>query len=163
MKFCFKYVLLCFASISLMSCGGDDDICLSAEATPRLKIKFKTTSENGEDKLTRLDSLRIDVDYGNGTLNNMIKMKDVDSVTIPLRVDNSTFTDIYVSKSYKGPKSKVRVNYTTESIYVSPACGYKKLYHNVTSELLVKDPVLNVESPQNVIVDEKKAHLFLKF
>lgn len=149
--------------MSLMSCGSDDDICVSGEATPRLKIKFITASDNSGDKLTKLDSLRIDVDYGTGILKNMIKMKDVDSVIIPLRVDNSTFTDLYVSKSYKGPKSKVRINYTTEAVYVSPACGYKKTYHSVMAELLAKDPVLNVESPQNVIVDEKKAHLYLKF
>lgn len=160
MKFYFKYILGLLVFISLISCGGDDDICLSTEATPRLKIKFRNNSDN---KIIRLDSLRIDVDYGNGIPKNMIKMSNADSVTVPLRVDNSTFTDIYVSKSIKGPKSKVRINYTTEAIYVSPACGYKKLYHNVNPELLVKDPVLNVESPQNVILDENKAHLYLKF
>jgi len=146
--------------MSLVSCGSDDDICVSGEATPRLKIEFRNDSDN---KILRLDSLRIDVDYGDGTLKNMIKMKDADSVKIPLRVDNATFTDIYVSKTIKGPKSKIRINYTTEAVYVSPACGYKKTYHNVKSELLTKDPVLNVESLQNVIVDEKKTHIYLKF
>lgn len=110
-----------------------------------------------------MDSIRINVDYGNGEVKNMIKASKVDSVLIPMRVDNSLFTDIYVQETYSGPKSKIRVNYTTESIYVSPACGYKKLYYNVQSELLEKNPVLSIENKQNQIIDENKISLYLKF
>ena len=37
----------------LTSCENDDDVCVSGEATPRLKIKFKSA----DNKVLTLDSL----------------------------------------------------------------------------------------------------------
>lgn len=155
MKQYFLYFILLFAAIS---CGGDDDICDSGEGTPRMKIKFKNTSNQTK----TMDSLYVSADYG-GVLVNFGGMKNVDSIMLPLKVDDSPYTDIYFKIANDGDSSKVRVNYTRKPKYVSAACGVKILYENVNSQLLNTNPVISVENAQNSIENEDKTHLFLIF
>ena len=158
MKF-FRIFGVFFFLITLYSCGSDDDICLGGEATPRMKLKFKTKSTG---KLKTMDSLFINVDYGNGPIQLVAKSR-VDSVLIPLRVDDVPFTKIFVGITRKDVTSQIKVNYTTNSQYVSPACGVKKIYENLTSVLEVSNPVLDLEQNQNQITDESKTHFYLLF
>lgn len=158
MKF-LKIFLISLFLISLFSCGSDDDICLGGEATPRMKLRFKTQSTG---KLKTMDSLYVNVDYGNGPISVVAKSK-VDSILIPLRVDDVPFTKIYVGITKKAVTSEIKINYTTKSQYVSPACGVKRIYENVTSVLDVSNPVLAVEQNQNQITDESKTHFYLLF
>ena len=153
-------VLLFLLSIFLYSCGSDDDICISGEATPRMKIKFKTKSTG---KMKTLDSLFIAVDYGKGPVPVFGSVMKTDSVLIPLRVDETPFTEMYVGTSRKKVDSKIKLNYTTVAQYVSPACGIKKLYQNFIPELEVPNAVLGIEPNQTQIIDESKTHLFLLF
>ena len=155
-KFFFLLILLAFLS----SCGSDDDICIGGEASPRMKIKFKTQSSG---KLKTLDSLFIKVDYGQGPVAVFGSVLKTDSVLIPLRVDETPFTKIYIGLSRTTVNSELVVNYTTKSEYVSPACGIKRLYENVNSQLLVPGSVVGLEQNQNQIIDENKTHLFLLF
>jgi len=141
----------------MISCGGDDDICESGEGTPRMKIMFR----KGE-KITKLDSLKIYVDYGVRTV-DLGWSRNVDSIFIPLRVDESPYTDLFVKTSKKGDSSKIRVSYTRKSIYVSPGCGAKLNYENVSGQLLKPTPVIKVESGQNFIQDEQKTNIYLGF
>ena len=155
-KFFFLLILLAFLS----SCGSDDDICIGGEASPRMKIKFKTQSSG---KLKTLDSLFIKVDYGQGPVAVFGSVLKTDSVLIPLRVDETPFTKIFIGLSRTTVNSELMVNYTTKSEYVSPACGIKRLYENVNSQLLVPGSVVGLEQNQNQIIDENKTHLFLLF
>lgn len=141
----------------MISCGGDDDICESGEGTPRLKVTFK----NGE-KITKLDSLKIYVDYGVRTV-DLGWSRNVDSIFIPLRVDDSPYTDLFVKRTRKGDSAKVRVSYSTKSIYVSPGCGAKLNYENVSGQLLKSNPVIKLETGQNFIENEDKTNLYLVF
>lgn len=159
MKF-LKIFLLSIFLMSLFSCGSDDDICLSGEATPRVKLKFKTQSSG---KLKTLDSLFINVDYGKGKIPVIVGSAKVDSVLIPLRVDDSPFTKIYVGTSKNEVTSEININYTTQSQYVSPACGIKKIYENADAVLEVPNPVLGIERNQTQITDEAKTHFYLLF
>ena len=143
----------------LTSCENDDDVCVSGEATPRLKIKFKSA----DNKVLTLDSLYLDVDYGNNNVLTVIKAAKVDSALIPIRVDDAGFTELYVRTSKKGSVSKIKLNYNTTSEYVSPACGFKRLYQNLTGTLETANPVTKVELNQNQIINENKAHLYLVF
>lgn len=157
-----KIKLLYFFLISLFlfSCSSEDDICVGGEATPRMKIKFKTQA-NG--KFKTLDSVFVKVDYGNGAIPLLGNDFRTDSITIPLRVDDTSFTKIYIGLSRAAVNSEVKINYTTTSEYVSPACGIKKSYQNVNSVLETPGVVLAVEQNQNEIVNESKTHLFLLF
>lgn len=159
MKF-LKVILLSLFLISLFSCGSDDDICIGGEATPRLKMKFKTQS-NG--KLKTMDSLYIKVDYGSGPVSVVASKSKIDSVTIPLRVDDQPFTKIFVGTAKDEITSEVKITYTTVSEYVSPACGIKKIYDNVNGVVEVPNAVVNIEKNQNQIIDESKTHFFLLF
>ena len=143
----------------LTSCGGDDDICLNADSTPRLKLKF--INANGQ--LLRLDSLYIDVDYGGSTLKNIVSQANADSVFVPMRIDESSYTDIYLRLRKAGNRSKIRVSYDKKAIYVSPACGFKINYDNLKSELLQAKPVQNVEQNQTSLSDESKINFYLRF
>ena len=92
-----KFFLLILVSFLIYSCTSDDDICLNEDTTSRLKVKFRTK----EGKIKTLDSLYLKVDYGNGTENILARGK-TDSVLIPLKIDESTFTDLYFSTTKKG-------------------------------------------------------------
>lgn len=154
----FKFLIaICFLGM-LFSCGGDDDICESGEGTPRMKVAFR--SKDGKE--TTLDTLYVAVDYGAGKV-DLGKVAKIDSRLIPLRVDNSPYTDVYFKLTSKGAESKVRINYSTKSTYVSPGCGIKKSYENLTSELVTPNPVQKVEIGQNQIENEDKTNLYLSF
>jgi hypothetical protein len=155
-----KALLLLFIFLFLSSCGSDDDICIGGEATPRMKIKFKTKATG---KMKTMDSLFIAVDYGVGPVAVFGAVSKTDSVLIPLRVDETPFTKMYVGTSRVAVNSEIKINYTTDSEYVSPACGIKKLYQNFNSELEVPNAVLGIEQNQTQIIDESKTHLYLLF
>lgn len=146
--------------VSLFSCGSDDDICIGGEATPRMKLKFKTKATG---KLKTLDSLYVNVDYGNGPVSVIATKSKTDSVLIPLRVDDVPFTKIFVGLSKAAITSEIKFNYTTKNEYVSPACGIKKVYENVNAVVEKPNPVLDTEQNQSQILDEAKTHFFLLF
>lgn len=141
----------------MISCGGDDDICESGEGTPRMKITFKKGN-----KIEKLDSVKVYVDYGVRTV-DLGWSRNTDSILIPLRVDDSPYTEFFVKTQRKGDSSKVRINYSTKSVYVSPGCGAKLNYENVSGQLLKSNPVVKVESGQNFIQNEEKTNLYLVF
>ena len=159
MKF-FKILFVSLFLLSLFSCGSDDDICIGGEASPRMKIKFKTQATG---KMKSLDSLFIEIDYGQGPIAVFGSVVKTDSVLIPLRVDDTPFTKVYVGLSRATVNSEILVNYSTKSEYVSPACGIKRLYENVNSELVAPGAVKALEQNQTQIIDESKTHLFLLF
>lgn len=157
MKYFKALIFISFLGI-LFSCGGDDDICESGEGTPRMKIKFKTL----DDKLKTVDSLYVYADYGSGKI-DLGKSSNIDSLIIPLRVDDSPYTDLYFKTRINESESQVRVNYTTKSTYVSPGCGIKKTYENLSPELIISNIVKNLELGQNQIENEDKTNLYLLF
>ncbi|WP_347219631.1 DUF6452 family protein [Chryseobacterium sp.] len=159
MKYLKFLMMLCLVGM-FFSCGSDDDICESGEGTPRMRVAFKTKDSGGKE--TTLDSLSVAVDYGSGKV-DLGWQKKIDSRLIPLRVDDSPYTDIYFKTSTKSKESKVRVKYTTQATYVSPGCGAKKTYENVSSELTTPDPVQALENGQNQILNEDKINLYLIF
>lgn len=153
----FKFIIFISLLTSVISCGGDDDICDSGEGTPRMKIMFKNA-----DKITTLDSIKVFADLGSGIV-DFGWNRNVDSVFVPLRVDESPYTDIYIKTTTQEDSSKVRVNYSTKSIYVSPGCGVKKNYENLSSVLSLPNSVIKIEPGQNFIENEDKTNLYLIF
>lgn len=153
----FKFIIFISLLTSVVSCGGDDDICDSGEGTPRMKIMFKNA-----DKITTLDSIKVFADLGSGIV-DFGWNRNVDSVFVPLRVDESPYTDIYIKTTTQEDSSKVRVNYSTKSIYVSPGCGVKKNYENLSSVLSLPNSVIKIEPGQNFIENEDKTNLYLIF
>lgn len=153
------FAVCCFSL--LFSCGADDDICESGEGTPRMKVSF-LSAETGKEK--PVDSLYVAVDYGSGKVQLGGQAK-ITSRIIPLRVDDAPYTDIYFRITNLGAESRVRVNYTTKSVYVSPGCGIKKTYENLNSVLssTTTAPVKAIQAGQNFIENEDKTNLYLLF
>jgi len=158
MKYITYLILIC-GIFMISSCGGDDDICESGEGTPRMKVAFKSLALGKE---VTLDSLYVAVDYGSGKV-QLGKLEKINSRLIPLRVDESPYTDVYFRLANKAPESHVRINYTTKTTYVSPGCGIKKTYESLNSELKQSNPVQKIEAGQNQIENEDKINLYLLF
>ena len=154
-----KFLIMSCVLGMLCSCGGDDDICESGEGTPRMKVAFRSQQSG---KAMTLDSLFVSVDYGSGIVPLGWTTK-IDNRLIPLRVDDAPYTDVYFKVSTKGTESKLRISYTTKSAYVSPGCGIKKSYENLTSELITPNPVKALDAGQNQIENEDKTNLYLIF
>lgn len=155
-----KNILWVFGFLLLLtSCGSDDDICLGEESTPRLLLKFR----NANNQLTPLDTLYVDVDYGKDTLRNIMYSANVDSVFVPLRIDESPYTDIYFRTRRGQVGSKLRVSYDKKSIYVSPACGFKINYENLKGTLLQADPVQSILPNNTTLTDENSINFYLRF
>ena len=57
----FRFIAFFLSFLFLVTCGSEDDICLGGEATPRVKLKFKTLATG---KLKTLDSVFVKIDYG---------------------------------------------------------------------------------------------------
>lgn len=159
MKYLTYLILVICGIFMISSCGGDDDICESGEGTPRMKVAFKSATDG---KVMTLDSLYVAVDYGAGKV-QLGKLQKIDSRLIPLRVDDSPYTDVYFRLQNTAPESHVRINYTTKTSYVSPGCGIKKSYENLSSELKQSNPVQKLEAGQNQIENEDKINLYLLF
>lgn len=156
----FNLVFVLGMLLSLASCGGDDDICESGLSSPRMKLKFKDSSN----KLYQPDTLIIGVKLtGEENIKTVVSALKPDSVLVPLRVDDTNFTDLYISTSTKGTPSKVRVLYTPVSEYVSPACGMRRLYNDLSAVLENATPVKNIELNEKNVHDENKTHLYLIF
>jgi len=153
-----KLYFLSFLMI-LASCGSDDDICLSSDSTPRLKIKFR----DADNRLRRLDSLYVDVNYGNNGYKNILSQSNVDSIFIPFRIDENPYTDVRFRLRKRGDTSSVRFSYDTKKIYVSPACGFKINYENLNAELLESNPVQTIESNYTSLTDESRINFYMRF
>ena len=153
-----RFFILLVVSLFLVSCGSDDDICTSGEASPRVKIKFRDT----DNKTYKIPQIFVDADYGNGMV-TVVTAANVDSVFVPLRVDNSPFTKIQVRQTATGLASAITLNYTTKSEYVSPACGVKRLYEDIKGSLDSPNPVVDIQQVQTQIINEDQTHFYFIF
>lgn len=155
--FTFLPYLLSLALL-LTSCAQDSDICTEG-GTPRMKVKFKK-----DGKLYTVPQLFVGILYQNDTLD--ISKNDtlnVDSLFIPLKVNGEGFTDILVKTDKTGPTSKIRINYKESSEYVSPGCGIRKIYDEVSANLTTPNPIITLESNVNKIHDENTTVFYFGF
>jgi len=148
--------------LAIVACNQEDDICTEG-GSPKMKVKFKRAADG---KLTRMDSLTVRILWGTDTLMVAPNVKAVDSVMIPLKVTGDGFTDILVQTNPKSKTdiSKIKVKYTESSEYVSPGCGIRKLYDNLTvSPVEGLNPVKSVDINSNQIHNEVKTVLYFNF
>lgn len=153
--------MLCFVLVSLLvwSCNSNDDICVE-NGTPKMFIKFKDNMGLAK----TLDTLYLDVEFsGNHRISITQAQANVTQILVPLRVDDSSITDFYVRTRKNGVESKIRMHYQKKLEYASPACGFRLLYQNTSSQLLQPNPVQSVEMIQNEITNENNPHLSLIF
>ena len=129
-----RYRLLFFLLLSLFCCEPDDICSQSTQTTPRLVIDFYDI-ENLSSKKSVAGLFAIGIN-GQGDEINIIEESAETRDRIELPLDgNYNESRFKLYKNYnmvdgvvEGNPDIISINYNTESIYVSRACGYKNNY-----------------------------------
>jgi len=154
------YITVLGLFFSFTACSQESDICTEA-GTPRMKVKFKKLG-----KLFTVDSLTIKVLISpRDTINVLTNAKNVDSVFIPMKVNGDNFTDILVQVDPNSSTdySKIHIEYDEKREYVSPGCGIRKLYDNISTRFVRYDLVTGVEINSKQVHDENTTAIYLVF
>ena len=147
-----KIIAILLLITAVYSCERDDICPESTPNTPHLVIKFYDIDEQSDIKEVE-DLLIIGID--NEELEVYQSATTIDSIIyIPLRTidddndpDNGITTKFILHKEYfyndndtpdddtddeiEGNPDIIAINYFTEDVYVSRACGYKTIFNNV--------------------------------
>lgn len=146
----FKGLGLLFILITIVSLSCEpDDICPeSTPTTPSLIIRLYDISNQESKK--NVSDLRIQ-GVGNDNVLTNYNVVTTDSIVLPLKTDTfSTQYKLHKEYTYNnnntpddltddiigGNEDVITINYNTEEIFVSRACGYKTIYKNVTVTLV---------------------------
>jgi len=155
------YILPAFILLfTFIACDQENDIC-TEEGTPRMKVKFKKA-----EKLFTADSITIKVlTSQTNTLDLIMNANNVDSVFIPLKINGDGFTDILVKLGSDSDinYSKVQIKYTEKLEYVSPGCGMRKIYNNISGNIIDINQVTGIEINSKEINNENTTALYLIF
>lgn len=176
LKTLFFYVIVLFA-LSTISCERDDICPEDIPTTPRLIVKFYDVSN--QETLKNVPKLFIQGVGNTEPLPNFIGTTNVNEVQLPLKTDD-TSTSFKFIKNYAindngtpddptddfvtGNEDIITINYSTENVYVSRACGYKTIYKTVNiqfGEEIVTDRWIVLAQPLNdnqSIEDETTTH-----
>jgi len=135
----YKLLAIFFGIITTFSMGCEpDDICPeSTPTTPNLIIRFYDISNQESKK--NVFGLRVQGVGNDNPLTNY-NVVNTDSIVLPLKTEgNSTAYALHKEYEYvddvtppKGNEDIITINYSTEQVYVSRACGYKTVFKNVT-------------------------------
>src|SRR5690606_5388211 len=168
-------LLILISILTLGSCERDDICSLNTETTPKLILRFYDIANPDSFKnvprfrVQGVDNTNVLADYTGNTAR--------DSIVLPLKT-NATTTQYKLHRNYSyddndtpddtsddsigGNEDIITISYTTETVYVSRACGYKTVYKEV--EITLENDADNwitfiqpVNETQSV-VDETAAH-----
>jgi len=166
----YKILALFFGIITIFSMGCDsDDICAaSTPTTPNLIIRFYDILN--QDSKKNVFNLKVQ-GIGNDNPLTEYNVVTTDSIVLPLKTNAAT-TQYSLHKEYSnvdgvidGNEDIITINYSTEQVYVSRACGYKTIFKNVT--LTINNDGDNwIQSKESIndnqsVEDEKAAHFKL--
>ncbi len=160
-----KKILALILLLTVTTNCEKDDICPETTATtPKLIIRFYDITDQTE--ALRVLGLQVQ-----GVDNEEIYQSafSTDSLPIPLKTDD-IITSFKLHKEYAvdgngiitGNEDIINIQYSTEEVYVSRACGYKSIFKNV--ELTVVDDddnwiqLIQIENPLTVD-NETTAHV----
>ena len=137
-----KIVILWCAIIGLSGCEKDDICDANTPTTPRLVIEFY-------DNLTAVPTLKNVVNLGiiAPDIASGIGFNAVSKIYVPLKI-NSEATVFYFTQNGANTTTTddnidvLTFNYSTKSLYVSRACGFKTNF-NLTST----NPIVKTDSP----------------
>jgi len=162
--------LLLLCSLLLTNCERDDICPEETPTTPQLIIRFYDLAN--PENFKNVPNFRIQGVGNENILGIYAGTSATDSIVLPLRTD-TMMTAYSLHKEYTyddndtpddtsddiigGNEDIITINYDTESIYVSRACGYKTVFRNV--EISVNDdgdawielvqPVNDIQSVEN--------------
>lgn len=167
MRYTLSFLILLLLLLS--NCERDDICPETTPTTPQLIIRFYDLAN--PDSFKSVSNFRIQ-GIDNEVLGSYTGTSSSDSIALPLRTDAMT-TQYSLHKAYSyddndtpedtsddiigGNEDIITINYDTEAVYVSRACGYKTIFRNV--EISVDDdgdtwieliqPVNDIQSVEN--------------
>ncbi|UCD61871.1 MAG: hypothetical protein JSV59_04700 [Flavobacteriaceae bacterium] len=158
-------ILLLFLMIFIsFSACEKDDICVDGD-TPLMIIRFYDNENPGE--LKAVPNLRI-VGLGqSSTVNTIADRTSLDSVALPLRINEINTGFIFISDSADeddletGNIDTLNFDYSTQEIFISRACGYIANYDDL-SETITPDGdnwIQNIEIVSPLIKLQDSAHV----
>lgn len=141
------FFLIIILIASTISCEPDDICPEDISTTPRLILEFFDVSNQENNK--NVPNLRV---QGVGNPNPVVGFEGVsteNTVELPLKTDDNSTSFSFI-RDYAinnngtpddtsddfvtGNEDIITVNYITENVYVSRACGYKTIYRAVNVE-----------------------------
>lgn len=175
-----KFILLSLLLV-MMSCERDDICAESTSTTSRLIIEFNDV--NNQDELKPVTRLTV---YGEGLANNptndntegtLVYNSNSTSIELPLLISNEGETTISRFVLEKDTNLRIddndntnsnidiiEVQYITDFIYVSRACGYKSVF-NLIDVVINPDAddtnlwIQNVEILEDLVENENTIHV----
>ena len=131
------------ATFLAVSCESDD-ICDHTVNTPRLVVRFY----NANNTRTPMSIANLTI-YGEGNSTPLVSNATLDSIALPLRLQN--------------PTTYLTLTYNTEETFVSKACGIKTTYNTLSATIQDANTswLKGVTIKNNTIDNEKKAHIHL--
>lgn len=156
-------ILLLAAVISFNACEKDD-ICVDGD-TPLLIIRFYDNDNPGE--LKAVPNIRVIGLGQNSTVNTIADRTSLDSIALPLRINEPNTGFILISDSADeddletGNIDTLTFDYNTLEVFVSRACGFVANYDEL-GELLTTDSenwIQNIEIVSPLVQKQDSAHV----
>jgi hypothetical protein len=159
-----KILLLVLMVVISFSACEKDDICVDGD-TPLMIIRFYDNDNPSE--LKAVPNLRIIGLGQSSTVNTIADRTSLDSVALPLRINEVNTSFIFISDSADeddletGNIDTLRFDYSTQEIFISRACGYIANYDDL-SETITSDSenwIQNIEIVSPLIKLQDSAHV----
>ncbi|WP_052172543.1 DUF6452 family protein [Psychroserpens jangbogonensis] len=144
--------LAVFLLATVCTCERDDICPEDVPTTPRLILEFFDVSNQENNK--NVPNLRIQGVGNDDALSDFTGNSTVSEVELPLKTDESS-TSFSFRRDYAiddngtpgdtsddfvtGNEDIITINYITENVYVSRACGYKTIYRTVNIQFDLDD------------------------
>jgi hypothetical protein len=157
MKKRFLIAAIFFSIITLISCE-EDDVCVG-EGTPFLTVVFRNplNTVNYADSLSIFESKTPDF-----TDADTIYYKEItDSVKLPLGGLNDDVSYFKIMRRSNPDTDVLKVNYNSQSSYVSKACGYRITYEGLEYETSHNLIEYLIPDESNGLEDESKTNLYV--
>ncbi|WP_304297889.1 DUF6452 family protein [Capnocytophaga leadbetteri] len=146
------------ATFLAVSCESDD-ICDHTVNTPRLVVRFY----NANNTRTPMSIANLTI-YGEGNSTPLVSSATLDSIALPLRLQNpTTYLFQTVVSGTTTSTATLTLTYNTEETFVSKACGIKTTYNTLSATIQDANTswLKGVTIKNNTIDNEKKAHIHL--
>ena len=159
-----KILLLILMVVISFSACEKDDICVDGD-TPLMIIRFYDNDNPSE--LKAVPNLRIIGLGQSSTVNTIADRTSLDSVALPLRINEVNTGFIFISDSADeddletGNIDTLSFDYSTQEIFISRACGYIANYDDL-SETITSDRenlIQNIEIVSPIIKLQDSAHV----
>lgn len=144
--------------IFAVSCE-EDDVCVG-EGTPYLTVVFR----NALDTENRSDTLTIESDVTADFANaDTIYLKSyTDSIKLPLGGLDETQTFFRIKRRSNSTPDVLTVNYSTQTEYVSKACGFRVTYGNLGYNTTFNYIQAIEPGESNELKDETTTNLYIR-